>query len=527
MKDVAIVAGLLMAVFSASAESVVDNPARFGVSESTAVVFRDNGKGLRNPGMGWVHYVYGNRLWAYGAHLKADDVIEEFPGLSTVYFKLNWSDLEPEEGVFRWDIVDSYAASWTAKGFKIAFRVSCCDHRQPYATPKWVYDAGAKGFRFTIWSKTYPDPNGTGMEPLKYSDPVFLAKLEDFVRRFAARYDGREEVAWVEVSSFGLWGEGHTIGTSHLAKEETAEIAKRHIALWKRHFRRTQLVMSDDVSCDFERCGAYPIMDYAAEQGIGLRDDSIFCVKRQPPWLHDDMAQRFWPTLPVILEHEHWAISKAQGNWDPEILPRAVEEYHASYLSAHWFPREYLEQNRALIDRINARMGYRLLPREVRYPPRVRIGERCTIESDWSNLGVAPCRERPVLAWTLKDETGAVRWIWSDESFEAAALPVAAPGQAERRTHVTMAVFGNAATFSRDSDGLYRAMVREKVLPDFLKGTTRVPTVESGRYTLWLSLGRYDGQPQIALPIDGDDGSRRYRVGEIEILPAAAQARRP
>jgi hypothetical protein len=55
-------------------------------------------------------------------------------------------------------------------------------------------------------------------------------------------------------------------------------------------------------------------------------------------------------------------------------------------------------------------------------------------------------------------------------------------------------------------------------LPDFLKDTDRVPTIEPGTYTLWLSVGRYDGTPLIALPIDHDDGERRYRVGEIKVV---------
>ncbi len=489
------------------------------VSDAETVRFSDNGKGLKNPGMGWVHYVYGNRLWAYGAHLKASDTVDEFPGLTTVYFKMYWSDLEPEEGMFRWDIVDSYASQWTAKGYKIAFRVACCDHRQLYGTPKWVYDAGAKGYRFNAWAKDNPNPNGVGMEPLDYSDPVFLAKLENFVRAFARRYDGREEVAWVEISSFGLWGEGHTVATSHLTQEKTDAVVKRHIAIWKRYFTRTQLCISDDVAGFNHGPGVtYPIMEYARNAGIALRDDSIFCVRRDPPWMHDDMAQLFWPTLPVIIEHEHWAISVADGTWKPEYLSRCVEDYHASYMSAHGFPREYLNANRAWIDRINLRLGYRLVPHSVTYPDQVRIGERCEIKTEWINAGVAPCREKASLAWTLRDAAGAVRWVCSDETFDPAALKVAAPGQAEPRTQCSKVFFGNAAHFPIAADGLYDAMKRIHALPDFLKDTDRVPTIEPGTYTLWLSVGRYDGTPLIALPIDHDDGERRYRVGEIKVV---------
>jgi len=84
------------------------------------------------------------------------------------------------------------------------------------------------------------------------------------------------------------------------------------------------------------------------------------------------MAQEFWPCWPVILEHEHYGGSKARGAWgDGHLLLKAVEDYHASYLSIHWWPRGELAENRALIERINRRLGYRLQLRELSWPREV------------------------------------------------------------------------------------------------------------------------------------------------------------
>ena len=41
--------------------------------------------------------------------------------------------------------------------------------------------------------------------------------------------------------------------------------------------------------------------------------------------------------------------------------------------------------------------------------------------------------------------------------------------------------------------------------------------VEPGTYSLFFSVGTASGTPVIALPLDGNDGQRRYRLGEIEI----------
>ena len=38
------------------------------------------------------------------------------------------------------------------------------------------------------------------------------------------------------------------------------------------------------------------------------------------------MAQAFWPKLPVILEHEHYAGSKGRKAWSGDLLLKSVED---------------------------------------------------------------------------------------------------------------------------------------------------------------------------------------------------------
>jgi len=53
--------------------------------------------------------------------------------------------------------------------------------------------------------------------------------------------------------------------------------------------------------------------------------------------------------------------SKRKNAWgDGSLLLQAVEEYHASYMSIHWWPRILLNENRDIIEKINRRMGYRI-----------------------------------------------------------------------------------------------------------------------------------------------------------------------
>ena len=42
-----------------------------------------------------------------------------------------------------------------------------------------------------------------------------------------------------------------------------------------------------------------------------------------------------------------------------------------------------------------------------------------------------------------------------------------------------------------------------------------------GAYDVYISVGDPTGLPTIALPLPGDDGSRRYRLGKITVTPAS------
>ncbi len=41
------------------------------------------------------------------------------------------------------------------------------------------------------------------------------------------------------------------------------------------------------------------------------------------------------------------------------------------------------------------------------------------------------------------------------------------------------------------------------------------PVTLPGDYALYVSVGQRDGTPRIALPLAGDDGQRRYKLGQV------------
>ena len=445
----------------------------------------DNGKALVNPSMGWTFHFYSNKIENYGSRLRPSDTLDDFPGLSVIYLRLPWSFIEREEGEFDWSIVDAPAQRWIDKGLQVAFRFSCAESWLRYATPRWVKEAGAKGYDCAVGKGV--TPGGPLWEP-DYGDPVFLEKLDAFLARAAARYDGNPNVAFIDVGSFGVWGEGHVFHTSQI--KYPPSVVKKHIDLYAKHFKKTLLAANDDFSFQDSPDRKYEINRYAFSLGMTLRDDSILV---QPPprmYFHADMAELVWRKRPVILENEHYGSSRAKGAWgDGSWLLRAVEEYHASYTSIHWWPRVFLREQRPLIDRINRRLGYRIRLVSARWPRTVSKTEKFSIISAWSNAGVAPCYPGGYVAWTLKDEEGGVVAVFVDEDFNVRELRV----------------------------GPQNRIPVRKVISRFRCALNLKP----GGYRLYVSVGLRDGTPKIALPHDRSDGRRRYFLGRMRVVEGA------
>lgn len=452
---------------------------------------KDTGLPLVNPGMGWQFHHYDNNILRYGLELEPSDTVDEFPGLSSIYLRLAWAYIESEEGKFNWSIVDTPAARWIAKGKQVCFRFSCSEGGKAPGTPEWVRKAGAK-------VNLLPGKNGVTDETrweVDFDDPIFLDKLGNFLAAAAARYDGSPEVAFIDVGSFGIWGEGHTGSSSRLPY--TASTLKRHIDLHKKHFKHTLLTANDDFS---NQGRGLEVIQYAHELGLTLRDDSILVNTPENAYYHAYLAPMFWNEVPIVLESEHYGNSKSRGYWgDGSRYMDAIEEYHASYATVHWYPREFLKECRPLIDKINMRLGYRLQLQEVSWPSKIQRNEPLSVGYRWRNAGVAPCLPGGYPTITLKDAKNGIAGVFVDEGFDMRTLPVGPPEQ--------------SVPVGREVRGISQA---SKPLIEFAMPPANI--LKPGNYTVWVSIGTRTGTPKIALPLPEEDGQRRYRLGEVSIV---------
>jgi hypothetical protein len=415
---------------------------------------RDETIPLANPHKGWYHHYFDNTVEKYLTETDAE--LTKFPGMDHIYLRLAWAYLEPEEGKFNWRIVDEQIKKWTEHGMGISFRISCKETgtnriEQQFATPRWVRDAGAKGGHYM---KRQAAGTDAPWEPV-YDDPVFLAKLEKFLAAFAARYDGKPWLRYVDIGSFGDWGEGHTSSGSGLKYGYAA--LERHVDLHLNYFRKTLLVISDDyVTSLADKDDRRRLHTKLLAAGVSYRDDSILVdwyVKTystnstvRSPELFADA----WPKMPTVFELEHYGIVKSKGNWLPQpgsslekfgggrtgadYFRGALEQLGATYIGYHGYAREWLADNPALTVELLNRCGYWFFPHKVELPDTLVTGKSNTVSIVWQNRGVAPAYQPYSLLLRLGDceielPANNTRWLPGKTCRETytLALPATLP----------------------------------------------------------------------------------------------------
>jgi hypothetical protein len=286
-------------------------------------------------------------------------------------------------------VIDSVVNRWVKWGKTVSFRITCKETTIAYATPEWVIKAGAKGEimpggRVQAWA---PD----------YGDPIFLEKLENFHKAFAARYD-KPFTSYVDIGSIGEWGEGHTASSGWV--DVPVEAVKKHIDLYKRCYKNTTLIISDDFigQRDTDDGADYEIFRYCREKGIGYRDDSAnvswylrtlgfgpSCI-RSP-----ELFNSVYKSIPVVLEHDHFRDAVRNGMFRDGDFEKAIHETKATMIGFHHYPREWLNQNYRNAIRWANLSGYWYFPKFALLPDTLRTNsDRNYIRMTWENHGVAP-----------------------------------------------------------------------------------------------------------------------------------------
>lgn len=317
---------------------------------------QDDKRVLKNPHKGWYWHFIDNGFYdiKYRENI-VEDTLLDFPCLNHLYLRFDWSDIEKQEGFYDWSYIDSVMDKWGKLGYRFSIRICCYETGIKYATPEWVEKLGANG---------YICDNGCWQPD--YGDPIFLEKLENFLKECSDKFNANPLIEYIDVGTYGTWGEGHLGYGSK--KSFSTDIIIKHINLHLKYFSNKYVLVNDHmINCSINENGTRrrELLNYCVGKGMGIRDDSIL----SPFYTQGDnvgydtiytpfMFDLFYSQAPVDIETEHYSSIEEEQFKNGLPLIECLKRVHASYCGFHWYPRPWLEKNRYLADYLANRLGY-------------------------------------------------------------------------------------------------------------------------------------------------------------------------
>jgi len=99
-----------------------------------------------------------------------------------------------------------------------------------------------------------------------------------------------------------------------------------------------------------------------------------------------------------------------------------------------------------------------------------------------------------------------------DDTFDVATLPNGKPDAVPQKRQTSAFAIGFLSPREFFND--FTLKMEQRPGSDFYAGPV-TPATKPGRYSVFVSVGRKDGTPGLALPLSGDDGQHRYKIGTI------------
>ncbi|OAT32238.1 hypothetical protein M975_2130 [Buttiauxella brennerae ATCC 51605] len=352
---------------------------------------------LTNPGMGIASFHQG-----YGEQLT----VAQYPDTGIEYERFYWSELEPVEGQYNYALVDDAFkfAAMHQPAMNVGLRFMALDGPESGSKiPDWLIKKGVKG----VWTsdrKTFaPD----------LDDPIFFQYSQRLLNAFGKRYDGNENLAYVDIGMVGSWGEWHNSNfpsMKPLEKRYTPAQLEKYVRMHFAAFPKTPKIMLI--------AGGDNLVS-AVKQGAGWRADCLGDWRNfSATWnlMEDDYPQRLdaaqsaysgfndaWKRAPVSFEicgympewktEQHYSLAEVQRTFDWAI------EQHASTinLKSREVPKEY----RGIVDQALTKLGYRFRLASLSHPAVVGKGASLALTSQWANDGIAPVYLKYDLTWRV------------------------------------------------------------------------------------------------------------------------------
>jgi hypothetical protein len=141
--------------------------------------------------------IYPDLRWSeVGPEAGVDDSPSpvDFPDTSVAYLRWFWYQLEPEQGHYKWEIIDSALAEARRHKQQLQLRVMPYDQKSPM--PEWYQKSGARR------ANKDTDSDGKIWSP-DADDPLYFKLWSALVTELGRRYDGHPDLDSVDISTVG------------------------------------------------------------------------------------------------------------------------------------------------------------------------------------------------------------------------------------------------------------------------------------------------------------------------------------
>ena len=413
-------AAMSSSVTEKSSSSAVKSSASVATSDTLRITYalKPFDGPLANPHKGFTVPTEGTWVFVpefeYGPYGSLNNRAWDLVTYGSGYQK--WNKLNPAKGVYDWTELDKLLDALAEHNMGYALRVL------PYSpsfvkgddtpeedydwTPKFVYEMGAKKITATVqW-------NGYRATVPVWDDPIYLQAAKDFGTALAKKYDGDPRIEYIDIRSFGEWGEWHA---SHLNGSEMPSEAVQIEMLdhYASVFKKTLLVLPSS--------GMGNVYTHALSLGITKRDDGFISIPGRP----DSLVRAYEANLPTIAENQAGYATMLNNNdiipggylkWTPQRWVDAITTAHLTYYVLDQDSDEgykFYKENKALADSMSKVIGYNFRVMSAEFES-VTGGARnaaentatSTLNITVKNTGVAPCFFDVYLVAEFVDSTG-------------------------------------------------------------------------------------------------------------------------
>lgn len=369
--------------------------------------FKESDSIFANPGQGWMSSRFPSKI---------------------KYIRIDWAVLEPERGKYNWAPFDNAIAEGKSRGIKISIRIMTTNAHSNgyYSSPKWLFDEGCKYHEYL--QEGNDEMNGgkkiLRIEPV-YSDSLYLLRHGEFIKSLGQKYDSSYDVAFLDIGSYGIWGEWHT---SNPVNIETRE---KIVEMYIQSFRKTPLVfMTDDAE----------VLSYALSKGTGMRRDGVGSRYHESTWIGSKKyasvtaMSEAWEQAPVVFEWYGNYDYLLKRGWSYDSAINFMLNNHVTIINDNVgkVPADKMPQ----LYKLAKLAGARFVLNELTHERSLKAGTALTLNMKWTNTGVGKLYQPYLLRLFLLDSKNNIvvtsdakcdptKWLPGDQNIvEFVAVPV-------------------------------------------------------------------------------------------------------